>query len=158
MAKAVKPIPEGYHSLTPHIVVKDAERAINFYKQAFGAIETARMSSPDGKRVVHAELKIGDSPIMLGEEMGPGGKAAETLGGSPVSLYFYVSDVDQSYKKALEAGGKEYEGLADMFWGDRCGTLQDPFGYYWTIATHREDLSQKEMEERGKEFFAKMAA
>ncbi|OFZ55573.1 MAG: glyoxalase [Bdellovibrionales bacterium RIFOXYC1_FULL_54_43] len=156
MTKSTKPIPEGYRTLTSHVVVKDVNQAIEFYKRALGATEIYRMPTPDGKSVMHAEIKIGDSILMLGQEMeGYPNKSAQSLGGSPVGFYLYVTDADQSFKKAMEAGGKQTQDMADMFWGDRCGTLVDPFGLQWTIATHVEDLSPQEMEERGKEFFAK---
>ena len=158
MANTVKPIPEGYHTLTPYVVVRNAELAIDFYKCAFGATEKYRMKSPDGKLVAHAELMIGDSPLMLSDELCKESKSAETLKGSPVGFYLYVSDVDQSFKKAIDAGASEENAIADMFWGDRSGTLIDPFGNHWTIATHREDLSSEEIEKRGKEFFKKMQA
>lgn len=156
MPQNIKSIPEGYHTLTPHLVVKNATQAIDFYKRAFGATESSVMRSPDGKHVVHAELKIGDSPFMLGEEMeGMPHKSVETMRGSPVGFYVYVQDVDQSFQKAIAAGGKETMKLENMFWGDRTGTLVDPFGFQWTIATQKEKLSNEEIEKRGKEFFAK---
>lgn len=161
MAKpATRPIPEGYHTITNYMVVKDAEQAIDFYKRAFGATESYRMKTPDGKYVMHAEVKIGDSRLMLSDERmeGQETKSAETLRGSPIGFYVYVNDADGSFKKAIDAGAKEKHALADMFWGDRCGTLVDPFGYHWTIATHREELTPQEIEERGQEFFAKNAA
>jgi PhnB protein len=157
MTKAVKPIPEGYHSITNHLVVKDVAEAVEFYKRALGAVERYRMLGPDGKSIMHAELKIGDSLLMVGREM-EGCQSAQTLGGSPVAFYIYVNDADTAYKKAIDAGGKESQGgLEDMFWGDRCGTFVDPFGLQWSIATRLEDLTHKEIEERAKAFFAKAA-
>lgn len=154
MAKpAARPIPEGYPTVTSYMAIKNAERAIDFYKRAFGATEVYRMKSPDGKTVVHAEIKIGDTTLMLGEEKGGGKentKSAETLRGSPVGFYLYVNDSDQAFKKAVDAGAKEKHPIRDMFWGDRSGTVVDPFGFHWTIATRREDLSAQEIEERAK--------
>lgn len=158
MAKAVKAIPEGYHTITNHMVVDDVARAIDFYTRAFGAHEAYRMASPDGK-IMHAELKIGDSMLMLGPEMGGQQcKSAKSLGGSPVSFYLYVTDVDESFANAVRAGCTEQRGVAEMFWGDRCGTLMDPFGMQWTVATRKEDLMPREIEERAKAFFAKQKA
>ena len=158
MTTAKKPIPEGFHSVTPAIVVKDAAKAIDFYKKALGAQELVRMPGPDGK-IMHAEIKIGDSIIFLGEEMPmPGNiRSPQTLGGSTCTLNVYVPNVDEQFKQALAAGGKESMPVADQFWGDRYGTLTDPFGYTWGIATHKEDLSPEEMKVRMEEFFASMA-
>ena len=145
---AVKPIPEGYHSITPYLIVKGAADAIDFYKQAFGATELFRMPGPDGK-IGHAEIKIGDSVIMLSDEW-PEMKyvGAKTLGGSPVSLLLYVDDVDTVFKQALAAGAKEDRAIEDKFYGDRSGSLTDPFGHIWHVATHTEDVSPEEMERR----------
>ena len=143
----VKPIPEGYHSLTPYLIVDGAADAIEYYKKAFGAIELFRMDH-EGK-VGHAELKIGDSPFMLGDEMPSMGYVGpKKIGGSPVSLMIYVEDVDTVYPRAIEAGGIERKPLQDQFYGDRSGTLTDPFGHVWTVATHKEDVSQEEMDKR----------
>lgn len=157
MAGQVKPIPEGYHTITPTLVVSGGGRAIDFYKRAFGAVEKFRMSTPDGK-VGHAELRIGDSPIMLSDASAyPGSKSPESLGGTPVSLYVYVEDVDKLFNQAVAAGGKADMPVADMFWGDRCGMLTDPFGHRWAIATHKADLTPEQIEKGEREFRAKMS-
>ncbi len=147
---AVKPIPEGYHSVTPYLIIRGAAEAIEFYKKAFGAVELFRFPSPDGK-VGHAEIKIGDSPIMLADEYPPMGyKGPQSIGGSPVSLMIYVEDVDTIYNQAVTAGAAVKEALQDKFYGDRTGTLVDPFGHVWHISTHKEDVSMEEMERRAK--------
>jgi PhnB protein len=146
MTKA-KPIPDGYHSVTPYLIIKGAADAIEFYKKAFGATELFRMDH-QGK-VGHAELKIGDSPIMLADESTEMGyKSPTTLGGTPVSIMIYVDDVDTIFKQAIGAGGKEQKAVQDQFYGDRSGTLKDPFGHVWHVATHVEDVSPEEMEKR----------
>ena len=145
---AVQPIPAGYHSVTPYLIVKDAAKAIDFYQRAFGATELFRLPGPDNK-VAHAEIKIGDSPVMLADEM-EGCSGPHTLGGSPVSLMIYVPEVEKTFPQALAAGAKEQRPLADQFYGDRSGTLIDPFGHVWTIATHTEDVSAEEMDRRYK--------
>src|SRR5215472_12276872 len=134
MATKAQPIPKGYHSLTPYLIVHDAKKAIHFYQQAFGAKETARMDAPDGK-IAHAELKIGDSMLMISDEMG-GNRSAKSVGGSPVGLFLYVENVDNTFKQAVAAGGKADQQPTDMFWGDRYGKLTDPFGHSWSVATH----------------------
>ena len=145
---AVKPIPEGFHAVTPYLAVKDAKAAIRFYQQAFGAKEVGRISMPGGA-VGHAELQIGDSRIMLAEEMPDwGNKSPTTLGGSPVGIALYVADVDATYQRALDAGAKAIEAVKDQFYGDRSGSLLDPFGHKWHILTHIEDLSFEEMQTR----------
>lgn len=150
-------IPEGSSSITPIFVFKDARKAIEFYKRAFDAKERFVMPGPDGKGVMHAELLIGNSVIMMGEENPQEPcKSAETMGGSPISFYFYVENVEGAYRRALEAGAESKMPVQDMFWGDRVGTVQDPFGYSWTIATHVKDLSPKEIEEGAKAAFAQM--
>jgi PhnB protein len=157
MAPAKKPIPEGFHSVTPSLVVRDAAKAIDFYKKALGAQELVRMPGPDGK-IMHAEIKIGDSIIFLGEENPQmGAKSPQTLGGATGTLNLYVQDVDQTFRQAISAGGRESMPVADQFWGDRYGTFVDPFGYSWGIATHKEDLSPAEMDQRAKEFFTNFA-
>lgn len=144
----VKPIPDGYHSVTPYLIVKGASDAIEYYKNAFGAVELFRMAAPDGK-VGHAEIKIGDSPIMLADEYPEMGFVSPaTIGGSPVGIMIYVEDVDTVYKRSIEAGGKEIKPLQDQFYGDRSGTFKDPFGHVWTIATHKEDVPEEEMKRR----------
>jgi len=156
-ALAVKPIPEGYHSITPYLTVRGADRAIDFYRRAFGAEELARLNGPDGKTVMHAELKIGDSRFFLGDEVaGMGCRSAETLGGSPSGIYLYVKDVDEAFRKAVAAGATVKTPLEDMFWGDRTGSVIDPFGNTWDLATRREDVPPEEMKRRGHEFFKKM--
>jgi PhnB protein len=145
-------IPKDYNSVTPYLIVKDGAKAIEYYKKVFGATETVRMSGPDGK-VGHAELKIGNSIIMLADEnpsMGPGHTSAATVGGSPVSLYVYLPDVDSVVKRATAEGAKILKPVEDQFYGDRNGFIQDPFGHLWGIATHVEDVSPQEMKERMK--------
>jgi PhnB protein len=154
MAAQVKKIPEGYHSVTPYLVVGDAVRAIDFYTRAFGAKELMRMGAPEGK-IGHAELKIGDSIIMLSDEM-MGNRSPQTLGGSPVSIFLYVEDVDSVFNQAINAGGKGDGSPADMFWGDRFAKLTDPFGHVWSIATHIEDVAPDEMQRRVKAAMAQM--
>lgn len=145
---SVKPIPEGYHSVTPYLIIKGAADAIEYYKKAFGAVELFRMAAPGGK-VGHAEIKIGDSPIMLADEYPEMGyMSPKTLGGTPVSIMIYVDDVDTIYKQAMAAGGDEIKALQDQFYGDRSGTFKDPFGHVWTVATHKEDVSEEEMKRR----------
>lgn len=154
----VKPIPEGYQSLTPMFVFKDAQKAIEFYKKAFGAEERFVMPGPDGKGVMHAEVRIGSSIIMMGEESPEcQSKSAATIGGSPVSFYIYVNDVDEAFKVAVEAGAEVRMPVEDMFWGDRMGTVEDPFGYTWSLASHTRDLTPEEIQEGAKAAFAKMA-
>ncbi len=144
----VKPIPEGYHTATPYLIVKDAPRAIDFYKRAFGATELMRMPGPGGK-IGHAEIKIGDSPIMLADEVpGMGFRSPESLGGSPISILLYVEDVDAVFSEAVAAGAKVQRPVADQFYGDRTGGVTDPFGHVWYIATHKEDVSSEEMKKR----------
>jgi len=153
----VKPIPDGYHTLTPSLTVKDGAKAIEFYKKAFGAQERMRIPGPDG-RLMHAELQLADSIFMLGEEMPEmGSKAPASVGAVSSSLYVYVPDVDAAFKRAVEAGAKAIMPPADMFWGDRFGTVEDPSGHRWGLATHKEDPSPAEMEKRKNEFFASMA-
>jgi PhnB protein len=157
MAGKVNAIPSGYHSLTPYLVVNDASRAIDFYKQAFGAKETVRMGGPGGK-IGHAELKIGDSMLMLSDEMpGSGSRSPQSLGGSPVSVFMYVENVDSVFDQAVKAGAKADKPPEDMFWGDRFGHLTDPFGHLWAIATHIEDVAPEEMRKRAQAAMAQMA-
>ena len=156
MAKAKKAVPEGHHTVTPHLIMNDAAQAIDWYKKALGAEEVARAAGPDGK-ILHAEVRIGDSRIMLNDEMG-GGKSPKAFGGSPVSLWVYVEDCDALFNRAVQAGAKVTMPMMDMFWGDRWGQVTDPFGHQWGIATHKEDLTMDEMTERGKAAMAKMGA
>jgi PhnB protein len=145
---AVKPIPDGYHSITPYLIVSDATRAIEFYKRAFGATESFRLGAPGGK-VGHAELRFGDSTVMLADEFPEvEARGPQTIGGSPVHLLLYVEDVDAVFAAALDAGAIEARPVQDQFYGDRAGNLTDPFGHSWTIATHKEDVSAEEMERR----------
>ncbi len=144
----VSPIPEGYHSVTPYLVMKNAAAALEFYKKAFSAVELFRMPAPGGK-IGHAEMKIGDSPVMLADEYPDMGfRGPESLGGTPVSLMIYVEDVDTIYPQAIAAGGKELRPLQNQFYGDRSGTLADPFGHVWTISTHVEDVTEEELAKR----------
>jgi len=152
----VSPIPQGYHSITPYLVIKGAAQAIEYYKKVFGATEVVRMNGPDGK-VGHAELQIGDSRIMLADEnpsMGAGYTSATTIGASPVSLYLYLPDVDRAVERAAAAGAKILRPVQDQFYGDRSGFIQDPYGHLWGIATHVEDVSPEEMKERMKKLQA----
>ncbi len=155
---AVKPIPDGYHSVTPYLVHDNAAKAIEFYKEAFGAEELLRMEMPGGG-VAHAEIKIGDSPIMIADECPEGGfKSARSIGGTPVSIMLYVEDCDAVFNKAVAAGAKVREELEDRFYGDRSGQIEDPFGHIWNIATHKEDVPPDEMKRRADEFMKQMAA
>jgi uncharacterized glyoxalase superfamily protein PhnB len=152
----VKPIPEGYHTITPNLIVSDGAGAIEFYQKAFGAVEIVRMPGPGGG-VLHAELKLGDSIFMLGEEMPETPyKNPKKLGGSPVSFYFYVENVDAVWDRAVKAGAKVAMPLGDMFWGDRTGRLEDPFGHAWSPAQHVKDPTPEEIEKGQEEFFARM--
>ena len=148
MTSKVKPIPEGYHSVTPYLIIKNAAAAIEFYKKAFGATELFRMDQPNGK-IGHAEIKIGDSPIMLSDEFPEMGyRSPQSLGGSPVSIMLYVDDVDVVVNRATTAGAKLDRPVEDKFYGDRTGSLTDPFGHIWHVGTHKEDVSPDEMEKR----------
>lgn len=146
----VKAIPDGYHSVTPYIICRDAGRALDFYKLAFGAQELFRLPAPGGK-IGHAEIKIGDSIVMLADEH-PDFQAhsPQKYGGTPVTMLIYVQDVDKAFPQAIAAGGKETRPIKDQFYGDRSGTLTDPFGHIWTIATHKEDVTPEEMDKRFK--------
>jgi PhnB protein len=157
MPNPAKPIPTGFHSVTPYLAVNDAARAIDFYKRAFGATESVKMNGPDGK-IMHAEIKIGDSVIMLADEMPQSStRSPRSLGGTSAGIFLYVPDVDAAFKQAVSAGAKEEMAVADMFWGDRYGRLMDPFGHSWSLATHKEDVSPEDMKKRMKEMMEKMA-
>ncbi|MGI5860559.1 MAG: VOC family protein [Myxococcales bacterium] len=145
MAK-VDPIPKGYHTVTPSIIVKDGAAALDFYKRALGAQELGRMSMPDGK-IAHAEFKVGDSTIMLADEMGMGGASPQTLNGVTSSFYVYVQDADAAFKRAVDAGASVVAPMEDAFWGDRYGMVRDPFGHLWSFATRQREVSDEEMKE-----------
>ena len=145
-SKKPKPIPDGYHSVTPYLIVKDASRAIDFYKKAFGAKEIMRFPGPNNT-VAHAEIQIGDSRVMLADESRDY-KAPHADSGSPVSLMIYVPDVDKVFNQAVSAGAKSSRAVEDQFYGDRLGTLVDPFGHVWSVSTHKEDVSMEEMQRR----------
>ena len=151
----VKAIPAGHRTVTPYLAIKHATKALEFYKKAFGATETYKLLMPDG-RLGHAEIRLGDSLIMLSDEFPEyGGKASEQLGGSPVSIHLYVEDVDAVFKKALAAGAKERKPVMDQFYGDRSGQLEDPFGHLWWVATHEEDIPPEELQKRAEAMFAR---
>ena len=160
MAKAKNPIPEGLHTVTPQLTLDNAAQAIDWYKKALGAEEVSRAVGPDGK-IMHADLRIGDSRIFVNDAM-MGGKGPKTLGGSPASLWIYVEDCDAMFNRAVAAGARVSPGpmgqMADQFWGDRCGSLTDPEGYTWTIATRKEDLTQEEVRQRQDAWMKQMAA
>ncbi|MFQ5429714.1 MAG: VOC family protein [Phycisphaerae bacterium] len=156
MAGQVQPIPEGFRTVTPQIVVKDGEAAIAFYRKAFGAEELCRMPGPDGRGVMHAEIKIGDSIIMLNDEFpGCGPRAPTSLSGSSSVVHLYVEDVDAVFDRAIQAGGKAIMPVSDTFWGDRYGMLTDPSGHFWSVSTHKEDLTPEQIGERAQAFFSK---
>jgi PhnB protein len=159
MAKAKKAVPEGYHTVTPQLTLDNAAQTIEWYKKALGAEELGRAVGPDGK-IMHAELRIGDSRIMVNDAM-MGAKGPTTLGGSPASLWIYVEDADALFNRAVAAGARVSSGpmgsMGDQFWGDRCGTLSDPEGYQWTIATRKEDLTPEEIEQRQAEWMKSFA-
>lgn len=149
---AVKAIPDGYHSVTPYLIVKGADRAIDFYKKVFGAAQRMRMDGPNGT-VGHAEIEIDDSIIMLADEFPDMGfRSPQSLGGTGVSLHLYVKDVDACFNRAVAAGANALRPVQDQFYGDRSGTVEDPFGHVWTISTHKEDLSPEELQKRSEAF------
>jgi PhnB protein len=153
---SVKPVPEGYHTLTPYMTVRDAASAIEFYKKAFGAVEKGVMKGPDGK-IMHAELRIGDSLFMLADEFPEWGSLSpQSTGGAGMGLHVYVDNVDAAFDQAIAAGGIVEMPVSDMFWGDRYAKLVDPFGHKWSIATHMKDMSGEEIEEAQEEFMSKM--
>ena len=159
MENSIKPIPDGYHTLTPHLVVKDASNAIEFYKKAFGAKEIRRVPGPDGKSLIHAELQVGDSRLLLVDEFPEMNcRGPKSIGGSPVTIHMFVDDVDAAFDKAVEAGAEVTMPLADMFWGDRYGILTDPFGHSWSIATHQEDVTPEEIGKRAQGAFSESVA
>jgi PhnB protein len=150
-----RPVPEGYHALTPYLIIRGANQAIDFYKQAFGAVEVFRMADPSSNKIGHAEIKIRDSHLMLADEYPEMGFVGpEAVGGSPVSLLLYVDNVDVTFQKAIAAGAKAVKPVEDQFYGDRSGTLRDPFGHVWTVATHKEDVSFEEMKRRAAKKFS----
>lgn len=158
MTTKPKPVPDMYRTVTPTITVKDAASAIDFYKRAFAAQEIKRALSPDGSKIMHAEIKIGDSIVMLNDEFPEMNcLSPETLNGVASSLWLYLADVDAAYKQALDAGARSLMPPTDMFWGDRFSKIRDPYGQEWSIATHVEDLSEQEIKERQKAFFAPAA-
>lgn len=153
----IEKIPKDYHSITPVLIVKNGDEAIEFYKKGFGVQEQGRMKGPDG-RVAHAELKLGDSVFMLSDEYPEMDcHSPKTIGGSPVSMYVYVDDVDSFFDKAISAGAKVLDPIKDQFWGDRHGRLEDPFGHLWSIATHKKDLSEDEMKKAAEAAFSQMS-
>jgi PhnB protein len=154
---AVQPVPEGYHTITPYLAVDDASAAIDFYQRAFGAKELVRMTGP-GDAIMHAELEIGDSRVMLSDPFPQAStKPPKELGGTSVSIMTYVEDIDALYKQAIDAGASSLMEPDDMFWGDRFGSVQDPFGHSWTIVTHIEDVPPEEMEKRSQAWQEQMA-
>ena len=159
MAKAKKAVPEGYHTVTPSLTLDNAAEAIAWYQRALGAVENGRALGPDGK-IMHAELRIGDSIVMVHDAM-MGAKGPKALGGSPAALYVYTEDADSLFNRALSAGAQVVPGpmgqMADQFWGDRCGSFTDPHGYSWTIATRKEDLTDDEVGQRQAEFMKSFA-
>ena len=158
MTKARNPIPEGLRTITPQLTVKDGAKALEFYKRAFGAVETSRFPGPGGI-IMHSSMKIGDSQFFLTDQM-PGQDWSVNptkLGATSVVLNLYVTDCDKLYNQAISAGAKPTMPIADQFWGDRYGQVTDPYGHVWAIATHKEDLTPAEMEERGKQFMANLA-
>jgi PhnB protein len=154
-----KPIPEGYHALTPSLTFKNSKKAIEFYQKAFGGKLIDSFPSLDGKGLMHAVMQIGDSFFMFGDEMGgpQSPKSAESLGGSPINLFLYVNDVDAVFKQAVAAGARVIYPVGEMFWGDRAGNVVDPFGYMWMIATHKRDMTKDEIRAEAKAFFAQMS-
>ena len=154
----VKPVPEGFHRATPHMVIRDCASAIDFYSRAFGAEERCRMPGPGGQGVMYAELQIGDSIIMMADEQPQmeGWVSPSKLNGTSIALHLYVQDVDAAFKRATDAGATLKMPPTDMFWGDRYCMVIDPFGHHWSIATHKEDLTPEEIGKRGEAFFAEM--
>jgi PhnB protein len=149
----VNAIPEGYHSITPHLVINNGVEAIEFYKRAFGAVVIYRYNGPDNKSIIYVKLRIGDSPILLSDEFpdieGISCRSPKSVGGSTVVIHIYTEDVDKLFNQAISAGATVITPVTDMFWGDRYGQLMDPYGHFWSIATHKEDLSDDEIRSRG---------
>jgi uncharacterized glyoxalase superfamily protein PhnB len=154
-----KPIPDGFHAVTPSLTLKDSKKAIAFYQKAFGAKLIDSFPNLNGQGTMHAVIQIGDSLIMMGDEMEgkDSPKSAETVGACPMSLFIYVNDADATFKQAVAAGAKETMPVADMFWGDRMGSVEDPFGYQWMIATHKQDLTKEEIKKGAEAFFAQFS-
>ena len=154
MATKAQAIPKGYHTVTPSLVVDGAAKALDFYKKALEAEELMRFPGPDGT-IMHAEIRIGDSRIMLGDEMPEqGGRGPKSYGGTPVSFFVYRENVDAAWKRAVEAGGKPIMPLADQFWGDRAGCFEDPFGHHWWLAQHVQDMTPEELRKAAESFFS----
>ena len=151
-----KPIPDGFYTVTPHLVVSDAAKAIEFYKRAFGAQEIERFMAPDGKAIMHAQLKIGGSMLMLGSEFPPCCLSPKSRGGTTVSLFTYVENADAAFDRAVKAGCTVKMAMMDQFWGDRCGQVEDPFGHQWSIATHKQDLTHEQIATNARAYFANM--
>ncbi len=153
----VSPIPQGMHTLTPNLVIRDCAKAIAWYERALGAKESHRMTAPDGKSVWHAELRIGDSVVFVNDEMPGMGRGAPSADSPvPVTMWLYVQDCDAAFRRAVDAGAKSLMEPVDMFWGDRCAGIADPFGYVWSFATHQKDMTEDEMRRAGQEFARKM--
>ena len=153
-----KPIPDGYHTVTLSFTFKDSQKAIEFYKKAFGAKVLDVFPNLTGRGIMHATIQIGNSIVMMGDENpGQSCKSAETLGSSPISLFVYVPNADAAFKQAIEAGATAMMPVAEMFWGDRAGSIKDPFGYTWMIATHTQDLTNEQIRKGAEAFFAQMA-
>jgi PhnB protein len=158
MTTRIKAVPEGHHTLTPHLIVKGASEAIEFYKKAFGAEEITRLPGPDGKSIMHAALKIGDSRLFLVDEFPQmGSLGPKSIGGTPVFIHVFVEDVDTIFNQAVAAGAEVLMPLVDAFWGDRYGQLVDPFGHKWSLATHKEDLTPEEIGKRAQAAFGECA-
>lgn len=157
MATTAQAVPKGYHTVTPSLVIAGAAKAIEFYKKALGAEEKSRFPAPDGT-IMHAEIRIGDSIIMLGDEMPEqGGRGPKSYGGSPVSLFIYLDNVDTAWKRAVDAGAKVVTPLSDQFWGDRGGSIEDPFGHNWWLCQHVKDLTPKELQQAADAYFSQHA-
>ena len=157
MATKAQAIPKGYHTVTPSLVVNGAAKAVDFYKKALEAEELMRFPGPDGS-IMHAEIRIGDSTIMLGDEMPEhGGRGPKSYGGTPVAFFVYRENVDAAWKRAVDAGGKEIMPLADQFWGDRAGCFEDPFGHRWWLAQHVRDMTPEEIKKSAEAFFSQTA-